>query len=225
MKTIKVNETFKTIQGEAFYTGTPSLFIRLQGCPVWCNWCDTKFTWHLGKKNKLVDKNNIIDKKGQDELYAEINYIDLLNEAKKKEIKHIVITGGEPLIHNLKEFTNLLIDNNFNVQIETSCTQQAEIDDRCWLTGSPKINMAGKQVMNADTLKRCNEIKFPILNENDCSNLLDLINLYNLQDKLIWVQPVEINNNIDQSLELCLKLCYQYNYRLSIQVHKAINLK
>jgi hypothetical protein len=39
--------------------------------------------------------------------------------------------------------------------------------------------MAGKQVMNADTLKRCNEIKFPILNENDCSNLLNLINLYN----------------------------------------------
>jgi len=111
------------------------------------------------------------------------------------------------------------------VQIETSCTQQADIDDRCWLTGSPKINMAGKQVISPDTLKRCNEIKFPILNENDCNNLLNLINLYNLQDKLIWVQPVEINNNITQSLELCLELCYQYNFRLSIQVHKAINLK
>lgn len=225
MKIIKINETFKTIQGEAFYTGTPSLFLRLQGCPVWCNWCDTKFTWHNGKKSKLTTQDKIIDKIGQDEFYAEFSYDDLLLEANNKNIKHIVITGGEPLSQDINELSTLLIDNNFSLQIETSCTQLAKIDDRCWLTGSPKINMAGNQKINAETLQRCNEIKFPILNDYDCNNLINLIKDYNITNKLIWVQPVEINNNIDNSLKLCLDLCYKYNFRLSIQVHKTIQLK
>ncbi|MGO1237116.1 MAG: 7-carboxy-7-deazaguanine synthase QueE, partial [Hafnia alvei] len=40
-----INELFQTLQGEGFYTGVPAIFIRLQGCPVGCSWCDTKHTW------------------------------------------------------------------------------------------------------------------------------------------------------------------------------------
>ena len=43
---LKINEIFDTIQGEAYFTGTPATFIRLQGCPVGCAWCDTKHTWN-----------------------------------------------------------------------------------------------------------------------------------------------------------------------------------
>ncbi len=45
--TVFVNEIFETIQGEATYTGTPAVFVRLQGCPVGCPWCDTKHTWDV----------------------------------------------------------------------------------------------------------------------------------------------------------------------------------
>lgn len=43
----KINELFETIQGEGSFTGQPSIFIRLQGCPVACSWCDTKHTWDI----------------------------------------------------------------------------------------------------------------------------------------------------------------------------------
>ncbi len=40
-----INEMFQTLQGEGYFTGVPAIFIRLQGCPVGCSWCDTKHTW------------------------------------------------------------------------------------------------------------------------------------------------------------------------------------
>ena len=52
-----VNEIFQSIQGEATFTGTPSIFVRLQGCPVGCAWCDTKHTWEIDPKfvvNKTI---------------------------------------------------------------------------------------------------------------------------------------------------------------------------
>ena len=52
---LKINEIFDTIQGEAFYTGTPATFIRLQGCPVGCHWCDTKHTWSEGTEKLRIE--------------------------------------------------------------------------------------------------------------------------------------------------------------------------
>ncbi|MGY8878270.1 MAG: 7-carboxy-7-deazaguanine synthase QueE, partial [Pseudoalteromonas sp.] len=49
----KINEVFETIQGEASFTGTPSIFLRLQGCPVGCSWCDTKQTWDVDNVYKV----------------------------------------------------------------------------------------------------------------------------------------------------------------------------
>ena len=46
-----INEMFQTLQGEGYFTGVPAIFIRLQGCPVGCAWCDTKHTW-----DKLADR-------------------------------------------------------------------------------------------------------------------------------------------------------------------------
>ncbi|GAM63268.1 queuosine biosynthesis queE radical SAM [Vibrio ishigakensis] len=60
---LKLNEIFETIQGEGFFTGVPSIFIRLQGCPVGCAWCDTKQTWDV-LEDKETDFGTIIAKTG-----------------------------------------------------------------------------------------------------------------------------------------------------------------
>lgn len=218
---MKINEIFKTIQGEATFTGTPSLFIRLQGCPVWCNWCDTKFTWHLGKKSKLVDIAEILEKEGQDERFCDIAEEELLKICQDSKMHHLVITGGEPFIQDLR----FLKDFNFSIQIETSCTQPIDCDDRIWITGSPKINMAGNQKINEQAIKRVNEIKFPILNNQDLINLLDTIDKFKIHNKPIWLQPVDINGDKETSLKICLEACFKYNFKLSIQTHKYIGVK
>lgn len=58
----KINEIFETIQGEASFTGTPSIFLRLQGCPVGCAWCDTKQTWEVDDVYK-VSLDDTVEKK------------------------------------------------------------------------------------------------------------------------------------------------------------------
>ena len=57
---IRVNEIFFTIQGEAAFTGTPAIFVRLQGCAVGCGWCDTKHTWSTNEKEETDREINLI---------------------------------------------------------------------------------------------------------------------------------------------------------------------
>ena len=57
---LKINEIFDTIQGEAYFTGTPATFIRLQGCPVGCNWCDTKHTGSEGVEKLKIEIDEML---------------------------------------------------------------------------------------------------------------------------------------------------------------------
>ena len=70
---LRVNEIFPTIQGEATWTGTPATFIRLQGCPVGCSWCDTKHTWPEGSENKKVSIVAMLEKVDPAPTWAEIS--------------------------------------------------------------------------------------------------------------------------------------------------------
>ena len=67
----KINEVFETIQGEASFTGTPSIFLRLQGCPVGCSWCDTKQTWDVDNVYK-VSLDDTVEKKADSDHWAEL---------------------------------------------------------------------------------------------------------------------------------------------------------
>ena len=51
--TYRINEIFETLQGEGTFTGVPSIFIRLQGCPVGCPWCDTQHTWETRAEDEV----------------------------------------------------------------------------------------------------------------------------------------------------------------------------
>jgi len=90
-----VNEIFETIQGEATFTGTPAVFIRLQGCPVGCGWCDTKHTWEV-KQEKKVSSEIIFLKNSDSEDYASFSTDEIINALKQYKATHIVLTGGKP---------------------------------------------------------------------------------------------------------------------------------
>jgi len=78
-----INEMFQTIQGEGYYTGTPAIFVRLQGCPVHCQWCDTKYTWQCLNINQ-ISYEELINKKISNQKWSSIHITKIISNIKKK---------------------------------------------------------------------------------------------------------------------------------------------
>ena len=114
-----INEMFQTLQGEGYFTGVPAIFIRLQGCPVGCAWCDTKHTWEK-LEDREVSLFSILAKTKESDKWGAASSEDLLAVIGRQgyTARHVVITGGEPCIHDLLPLTDLLEKNGFSCQIE-----------------------------------------------------------------------------------------------------------
>jgi 7-carboxy-7-deazaguanine synthase len=99
---MKVIEIFHSLQGEGFLAGTPSVFIRLAGCPLRCLWCDTKYAWD-SKAGKDYSNEQIV------------------NTVEQFQCRFVVITGGEPMTgSDLSSLTKELKDCGKHITIETS---------------------------------------------------------------------------------------------------------
>jgi 7-carboxy-7-deazaguanine synthase len=97
-----INEIFYSLQGEGLLTGTPSIFIRLAGCPLRCKWCDTKYAWDASA--------------GQDFTVSQI-----LDRIKKYSCDFVVVTGGEPMINSrLPQLVKKLKAIKKHITIETA---------------------------------------------------------------------------------------------------------
>ena len=118
VKTLPVVETFHSVQGEGFWMGRSAFFIRLAGCDVGCPWCDTKHSWPIDR-------------------HPQRTISELVSEAIAANPVMVVITGGEPLMHNLSGLTSALHQAGLRVHIETSGSHplSGEFD---WISLSPK---------------------------------------------------------------------------------------
>jgi len=219
----KVNELFQTIQGEGVYTGVPAIFVRLQGCDVGCAWCDTKHTWDIdpSKQSELM---LLTDKSTESDRWADVSAKEIVDEIKRLgyTANLIVITGGEPCMFDLRELTQVLHEFGFQIQLETSGTYPVLVDDQTWVTLSPKINMRGKKEVLKIALVRANEIKHPVGTEKDIEQLDALLQqLKSVNDKTICLQPI---SQKPKATALCMKTCIERNWRLSIQMHKYLDI-
>ena len=98
---LPVMEMFPTLQGEGKFTGHPAYFIRLGGCDVGCSWCDVKDSWDAEKHPQHTIQS-------------------IVDGACESGLKMVVITGGEPCMYDLSELTKLLVENGFQIHLETS---------------------------------------------------------------------------------------------------------
>ncbi|KJG56725.1 pyrroloquinoline quinone biosynthesis protein [Photobacterium kishitanii] len=217
----KINEVFETIQGEGVFTGVPAIFVRLQVCPVGCSWCDTKQTW-TAEPEDLVSVERIMVKTEDSPLWTQLDadgVVDLLIK-QGYTAKHVVITGGEPCIYDLRPLTAALETAGFNCQIETSGTSDILTSDNTWVTVSPKINMKAKLPVLTSALARANEVKHPVGTHKDIDQLDDLLATATLRnDVTIALQPI---SQKPRATELCISTCITRNWRLSIQTHKYL---
>lgn len=217
-----VNEVFETIQGEGVFTGVPAIFVRLQGCPVGCSWCDTKHTWDVLEKNR-VDPEWVIQVDGEVGRWSELTAEELINFFSRKgfNAKHVVITGGEPCIHDLTELTSQLNSQGYGTQIETSGTFEVICSDKTWVTVSPKVNMKAGMAVLTQALERADEIKHPVATSKHIDDLDELLEGIELYSKTICLQPI---SQKPRATELAMKTCIERNWRLSIQTHKYLNI-
>lgn len=99
---MRVNEIFYSLQGEGFLAGVPSVFVRLAGCPLRCRWCDTKYA-----QDATAGDNRSV--------------AEIVRAVKKWPCRHIVITGGEPMIDaELPKLTRGLKAADKHITIETA---------------------------------------------------------------------------------------------------------
>lgn len=142
-KQLPVMEHFFTLQGEGYHSGRAAYFIRLAGCDVGCVWCDVKESWTISPEQYLT--------------------IDQLLEAlSNAAADFVVITGGEPTMHDLTELTSVLKENGFEIAIETAGVHplKGHID---WYCFSPKKFKAPID----EAYTKANELKIVIAHPSD----------------------------------------------------------
>ncbi len=218
----KINEVFETIQGEASFTGTPSIFLRLQGCPVGCAWCDTKQTWDVDNVYK-VSLDDTVEKKADSDHWAEATAEQVFALFKERgyNAKHVVITGGEPCMYDLNPVCELLHANGYSTQIETSGTFEVLAPEQTWVTVSPKINMRGGYTVLRSAMQRADEIKHPVAMQKHIEELEDLFLKTGVNPRLVYLQPISQKTS---ATKLAIETCIAKNWRLSVQVHKYLGI-
>ncbi|WP_028116256.1 7-carboxy-7-deazaguanine synthase QueE [Ferrimonas senticii] len=217
-----VNELFETIQGEGIHTGVPAIFLRLQGCPVGCAWCDTKHTWDKLDQN-VIALTDLLAKTNESAKWADASTDSLLTHCLQSySAKHLVITGGEPCLYDLRPLCEIFESHGYSIQIETSGTYPVLASDSTWVTVSPKVNMRGGLEIQTSALERANEIKHPVATENDIEQLDALLAQSSSISAQVCLQPI---SQKARATQLAIDVCIARNWRLSVQTHKYLGIE
>lgn len=191
-------ESFYTIQGEGFFQGKAAYFIRLGGCDVGCHWCDVKESWEAEK-------------------FPVIAVDEIVKEAMLSNGRMAVITGGEPLMHDLSILTDSLQANGFQTNIETSGVYPIS-GSWDWICFSPKKF----KLPDAGIYQQAHELKVIIYNKSDFAFAEEHASKVNATCKL-YLQP-----EWSKSSEM-LPLIVEYvklnpQWEVSLQIHKYMNI-
>ncbi|WP_326491202.1 7-carboxy-7-deazaguanine synthase QueE [Paraburkholderia sp. HD33-4] len=216
-----MNELFESIQGEASFTGTPAFFVRLQGCPVGCPWCDTKHTWEIESRHEVAPAQ-MQAKTVDAPTFAVMDVHGLVDAASGSRAAHVVITGGEPCVHDLEPLTAALLATGRTVQVETSGTFDVRVADGTWVTVSPKFAMPGGLAVRGDALYRADEAKCVVGRARDIDTVLESVLPHLRPHVPVWLQPVSQSRT---ATTLCITEAARHGWRLSLQTHKFIGVR
>ena len=201
---LPVVETFHSLQGEGLHAGRSALFIRLGGCSVGCSWCDTKHSWPA-------------------EAHPQQALAALAAEAEAAAATgaaFVVLTGGEPLHHDLGPLCQALEPSGLPLHLETSGVDP--LSGRfAWITLSPKRH----RPPTAELLATCQELKVVVHEAADlafAAAMAAAAAAAGNQPALLlqpgWDSPA------GQALAIDYVRCHR-RWRLSLQSHKLLGLR
>lgn len=197
---LPVMEIFYSVQGEGFHQGKAAHFIRLGGCDVGCHWCDVKDSWNVDTHPKM-------------------NYEEIIKQLQvENSSKLIILTGGEPLMHDLEGLSNKLHENGYVINIETSGAHSlsGKLD---WVCLSPK---KFKEAL-PESFERADELKVVIYHKSDLNWAKDLAKKVKSNCKL-YLQPEWDRSDIITP-EIVSFIKENPEWSISLQTHKYLNIR
>ena len=203
---LKVSEIFASVQGEGLRQGEPTIFVRLIGCNLRCNFCDTKYAWEGGDD---ISVQQVIEQVKQQHKEFPANWV--------------CITGGEPLLQDIRELAQKLKDKDLKIQIETNGTrfQKLPVD---WYSVSPKPD---NYFVHPELIRITREVKLVVTEELDFDVVRKIRQKFPLATPIL-LQP---ESNKDKFRQKGIKLLKNAaedglkNLRLSLQLHKIYGLQ
>jgi len=194
---LPIMESFYTIQGEGYYSGSAAYFIRVAGCDVGCHWCDVKESW---------DSN----------IHPVIS-INMLVDNAVKHSKMVVITGGEPLMWNMNPLTKLLKQNGIKVHVETSGSNTLT-GSWDWICLSPKK----RKPPSNEVYLRANELKVIVFNKHDLIYAEEQSKKVN-KKCILFLQPEW--DKKDEMLPIIVDYIKKNDkWKISLQTHKYLKI-
>lgn len=212
MNPLKINSIFQSISGEAgeIPQGTWCTFIRLQGCNLKCDWCDTPNAQKETEEAMSMSMDKII---------------------RSCEFKHIIITGGEPLLQpNIYSLFDALIDLNYIVQVETNGSFNVDVEKYSkinfifdWKCPSSGMSL----FMNETVFQKAKYIKFVVQDKLDLNFAIYKMKSLKRRDVKFIISPLNADGNKILSIQKTIqKEAAELldNIIFSVQIHKIFNL-
>ncbi len=203
---LRITEIFYSLQGETRTVGLPTVFIRLTGCPLRCQYCDTSYAFQGGTQMSLDE---------------------ILQTVKAYQPRYITVTGGEPLAQkNCHSLLSKLCDEGYSVSLETSgALDISEVDRRVVVVMDIKTPGSGELMRNKwenlTALKATDQIKFIICHREDyewSKEILERHQLAEICEILLSPSHGELENQQLASWILADNL----PVRFQLQLHKYI---
>ncbi len=203
---LRINEIFFSLQGESTKVGLPTIFIRLTGCPLRCQYCDTAYAFHEGNK---------------------ISIDSIIQDISQYRAKHVTVTGGEPLAQrSCHELLARLCDEDFQVSLETSgAIDISNVDERVMKIVDIKTPASEEEnknkFENLAYLNMSDQLKFVICKRTDYEWAKQKINELKLTDycEVLFSPEHESQNPTDLANWI---LEDNLNVRMQLQLHKYL---
>ena len=203
--TLKINEIFYSLQGEGIRQGEPTVFIRLSGCNLKCDFCDTQYAWNEGRDLSV------------DQICTEVADIKRFHPS-----RWICLTGGEPLLQDITALTQRLKADKWNIQVETNGIfyQNLPVD---WYTVSPKPE---KYFVRPEYEDAARELKLVVTGELEIETIKNIRERFPERIPLFLQAQSNLKWSQDRGIELVKEAAAENlnNIRLSIQLHKILGL-
>ena len=203
---LRITEIFFSIQGETSKIGLPTVFIRLTGCPLRCQYCDTSYAFYGGEV---------------------MPFEDIIHQVTKFNCKDVCVTGGEPLAQaNSKKLLKDLADLDFQVSLETGGSISLKgVDERVKIIMDIKTPDSGEATKNRwenlELLKQTDELKIVICSREDYQWSKEIIEQYKISEKCpILFSPCA--ESIDPRDLAEWILTDQLPIRFQMQIHKIL---